>query len=475
MDTIKQISIAADSNNTYNTRDIGADAINVDVNYDADGNIITDAETTVSTKKNAAEAIKAIDESLNDKAPSSHTSVAASSSTLGHVKVGTGLSASNGTISVKYGTAAATACAGNDSRLSNSRTPKAHASTSTTYGSATSTEYGHVKLIDDYANYDIDTDSNRADMGVGASGYALQKAYSELAPKTSVSDLSQWQSSSNNGDTYRTPEITVRPLGGSADSSGLFTFHFISPLGVKDFPDCTKLILLFTGTDSIDGKSARVKIFTESMDVCSYSRELTADELAMGCKYLESEKITYLDDGTETRSDETYIWRVDALLHTFTDLSVRKMSLEVIPTEKYLDNKCEEIEAALDVANIPSDLGSTAGSAINALNTHLTDEISNRKTADTLYNVIYKSDTNLIKALNTRQTNVFCCTCLDSTKTMAIMRTLSITWCYCIFFSHPSIWQDHFIGFAFADSMLYIINISIEDTSLVVNKILKIS
>lgn len=39
---------------------------------------------------------------------------------------GTGLNLSSGTFSVKYGTSSGTACQGNDSRLSDSRTPKAH-------------------------------------------------------------------------------------------------------------------------------------------------------------------------------------------------------------------------------------------------------------------------------------------------------------------------------------------------------------
>ena len=47
---------------------------------------------------------------------------------------GTGLSLSSGAFSVNYGTAAGTACQGNDSRLSNSRTPTSHASTGTGYG-----------------------------------------------------------------------------------------------------------------------------------------------------------------------------------------------------------------------------------------------------------------------------------------------------------------------------------------------------
>lgn len=63
---------------------------------------------------------------------------AATSSVLGGVKTSTGITNSSGTISVTYGTAADTACQGNDSRLSNSRPASdvsawAKASTKPTY------------------------------------------------------------------------------------------------------------------------------------------------------------------------------------------------------------------------------------------------------------------------------------------------------------------------------------------------------
>lgn len=43
-----------------------------------------------------------------------------------------------------FGTTANTFCQGNDSRLSNARTPTAHASTSTMYGVSSNTNYGHA-------------------------------------------------------------------------------------------------------------------------------------------------------------------------------------------------------------------------------------------------------------------------------------------------------------------------------------------
>ena len=51
----------------------------------------------------------------------------ATSTALGGVIVGSGLTASSGTVSVTYGTTSNTACQGNDSRLSDARTPTAHA------------------------------------------------------------------------------------------------------------------------------------------------------------------------------------------------------------------------------------------------------------------------------------------------------------------------------------------------------------
>jgi hypothetical protein len=58
----------------------------------------------------------------------------ATTSALGGVIVGTGLAVSSGTISVTYGTSSGTACAGDDARLSDARTPSTHASTHQTGG-----------------------------------------------------------------------------------------------------------------------------------------------------------------------------------------------------------------------------------------------------------------------------------------------------------------------------------------------------
>ena len=62
-----------------------------------------------------------------------------------NLTAGTGINLANNALSVKYGTATGTACQGNDSRLSNSRTPTSHASSKTTYGVGTTSNYGHCK------------------------------------------------------------------------------------------------------------------------------------------------------------------------------------------------------------------------------------------------------------------------------------------------------------------------------------------
>lgn len=55
--------------------------------------------------------------------------------------------------------------------------PEAHASTLSEYGCGTSTQYGHVKLSDNYAS-----SAGSASAGVAASSKALYDAYTKLAP-----------------------------------------------------------------------------------------------------------------------------------------------------------------------------------------------------------------------------------------------------------------------------------------------------
>ena len=337
--TVKQISIATDSVNTYSTRDIGADAVNVDVSYDADGNVITDAETTVATKKSSAEAIKTINETLAA-----------------------------------------------DAEAINGKAPTSHASADTTYGLGTAENYGHVKLSDDYSSPTMGDDNDEAKYGIGASAFALKSVNQKLEQlRTDIKDLQITQGGSTGVTITRVPEIVLNPQFHKADSDGVYQFILQSALLKKEMPDTTKLILDFETEDISSETKAQITVnsydgFDED-GLASYAETdytLTANDIAYGYKYVASETTSTAEgeDGTETETTtQTYSYRVEILLRKQVNVTTGVYSLffESVPNEKYLNNKCDEISAALDAANIPSDLGTTAGSAISALNTHLTE------------------------------------------------------------------------------------------------------
>ena len=83
-----------------------------------------------------------------------------------------------------FGTSANTFCQGNDSRLSDARTPTAHASTATTYGVGSSTNYGHVKLYDNVTGSNTD-------------GAPTQKAVKEAIAATEGGKVKATASSGN--------------------------------------------------------------------------------------------------------------------------------------------------------------------------------------------------------------------------------------------------------------------------------------
>ena len=151
-------------------------------------NAVTFSDGTTNTTYDGSSA-KTITAATVGAAPAGHTTVNATSSILGHVKTGTGIANSSGTISVSYGTAAGTACQGNDSRLSDARTPKSHATTATTYGGGTGSSYGHVKLTDTYSVSTPNASTNGAATSIAASAYALQQAYHTLNNKIPANTL----------------------------------------------------------------------------------------------------------------------------------------------------------------------------------------------------------------------------------------------------------------------------------------------
>ena len=146
----------------------------------------------------------------------------ASTSTAGIMKVGTGLSASSGTVSVSYGTAANTACQGNDSRLSNARTPTSH-----THGNLTND--GKITTTATIANGDklviVDSDTTAASKITGSSitfdGSTTTKA---LTPKGTWETFVKSQ--------YTLPAATTSALGGIKLSSASDT----TPIGSLTVP-----------------------------------------------------------------------------------------------------------------------------------------------------------------------------------------------------------------------------------------------
>ena len=104
--------------NSDNTACEGNDARLSDARKNPNAITFSDGATNVSYDGSEAKTVTA---ATVGAAPSGHTTVNATSSILGHVKIGTGITNSSGTISVSYGSAAGTACEGNDSRLSNAR------------------------------------------------------------------------------------------------------------------------------------------------------------------------------------------------------------------------------------------------------------------------------------------------------------------------------------------------------------------
>lgn len=120
--------------------------------------------------------------SAKDIANGKWTAADASTSVKGIMKVGTGLEASSGTVSVKYGSDAGTACQGNDSRLNDARTPLAHNQASNTINLMTG--YAKASSATAIATSDsLNTAIGKLEKGVedakSAAGGKWAKAYAQ--------------------------------------------------------------------------------------------------------------------------------------------------------------------------------------------------------------------------------------------------------------------------------------------------------
>ena len=126
-------------------------------------NAVTAAQATADAAMAAAEA-----SAPKNHAVSATTFGAGTSANYGHVRLS---DATDSTSAASGGTAATPAAVKAAYDLADGKAPKAHASTATTYGKGTSTNYGHVKLSDS-----ILSTSDTAG-GTAATPGAVKKAY----------------------------------------------------------------------------------------------------------------------------------------------------------------------------------------------------------------------------------------------------------------------------------------------------------
>ena len=137
MAIVKKISIKKADSTGYDTREIGANAINIDIQYDENGNVITDESTAVSSTKTLAEV-------FNDE-------------------------------------------------IKNGANPKVHADTTDKYGKGSSTKFGHVKVSDTYKS-----SIGSAVDGVAASQASLYEVY-RLANKTVLDTMEGIKTNTESG------------------------------------------------------------------------------------------------------------------------------------------------------------------------------------------------------------------------------------------------------------------------------------
>ncbi len=113
-------------------------------------------------------------------------------------------------------------------------------------------------------------------------------------------------------------------------------------------------------------------------------------------------------------------------------------------------------------------------SDITSLNTHLTEEISNRRNALSLYCPRFVNDTDLLKAIAAARTEkgdfILTCACFDGNKKeMAILKSIGSNYVYCIFFANRGIWNKHYDCIAITTANMWLLGITDNDTSLEVN------
>lgn len=129
-----------------------------------------------------------------------------------------------------FGTSANTFCQGNDSRLSNARTPTSHASSSTTYGVGSSTNYGHIKLYDSVGASNTDGAPTQKSVkealdGKSSTSHNHDSAYMPLgAVQKSGMCMAEWKTVLSNPSDANNPLKNTRCIFEDMDGSVTYTY-----------------------------------------------------------------------------------------------------------------------------------------------------------------------------------------------------------------------------------------------------------
>jgi hypothetical protein len=166
----------------------------------------------------------------------------ATTTTLGGVIVGTGLAVTSGTVSVTYGSAASTACQGNDSRLTDSRAPTGAAGgdLAGTYPNPTLTTTGVA--ANTYRSVTVDT-KGRVTAGTSPTtlaGYGITDAASSTHVHGNIT---------NGGAIGSTAgQIVVTTTGGALTTAATIGSASVTGLAASATTDATNATNITTGT-----------------------------------------------------------------------------------------------------------------------------------------------------------------------------------------------------------------------------------
>lgn len=161
-----------------------------------------------------------LQEDITSRAPKNHASTLTTyglgtAANYGHVKLS---DSTNSTSGVSSGTAATPSAVKSAYDLANGKAPKAHASTATTYGTGSSTNYGHVKLSASTNS------SSGTSSGVAATPSAVKAVYDLLGGKKIICGWSSVDYASSQRDktiyfpsgTFNNPPVVIigQPFNG---------------------------------------------------------------------------------------------------------------------------------------------------------------------------------------------------------------------------------------------------------------------